>query len=55
MVCYQAQKRSRNIDNSFVISFSINRDSIRSAMIPTVDAAKTVGLVSLPGMMSGLY
>lgn len=29
-------------------------DSIRSAMIPTVDAAKTVGLVSLPGMMSGL-
>lgn len=32
----------------------IIRDSIRSAMIPTVDAAKTVGLVSLPGMMSGL-
>jgi putative ABC transport system permease protein len=30
------------------------RDSIRAAMIPTVDAAKTVGLVSLPGMMSGL-
>ncbi|WP_041456571.1 iron efflux ABC transporter permease subunit FetB [Pantoea vagans] len=29
-------------------------DSIRTAMIPTVDAAKTVGLVSLPGMMSGL-
>jgi len=32
----------------------IVRDSIRAAMIPTVDAAKTVGLVSLPGMMSGL-
>jgi len=35
-------------------SASIIRDSIRSAMIPGVDAAKTVGLVSLPGMMSGL-
>lgn len=35
-------------------STSIVRDSIRAAMIPTVDAAKTVGLVSLPGMMSGL-
>ncbi|MBU9836137.1 MULTISPECIES: iron efflux ABC transporter permease subunit FetB [Rahnella] len=32
----------------------IIRDSIRAAMIPTVDAAKTVGIVSLPGMMSGL-
>ncbi len=29
------------------------RDSIRAALIPTVDSAKTVGLVSLPGMMSG--
>ncbi|KAB8306640.1 iron export ABC transporter permease subunit FetB [Erwinia endophytica] len=37
-----------------VASAVIIRDSIRSAMIPTVDAAKTVGLVSLPGMMSGL-
>lgn len=35
-------------------SATIVRDSIRAAMIPTVDAAKTVGLVSLPGMMSGL-
>lgn len=35
-------------------SASIVRGSIRAAMIPTVDAAKTVGLVSLPGMMSGL-
>ena len=35
-------------------STPIVRDSIRAAMIPTVDAAKTVGLVSLPGMMSGL-
>ena len=30
------------------------RESIRSSLIPTVDSAKTVGLVSLPGMMSGL-
>lgn len=35
-------------------SGSIIRDSIRAAMIPTVDAAKTVGIVSLPGMMSGM-
>ncbi|MGV8925801.1 MAG: iron efflux ABC transporter permease subunit FetB [Ewingella sp.] len=37
-----------------IASGALIRDSIRSAMIPTVDAAKTVGLVSLPGMMSGL-
>lgn len=37
-----------------IASGTIIRDSIRAAMIPTVDAAKTVGLVSLPGMMSGL-
>ncbi|WP_411704675.1 iron efflux ABC transporter permease subunit FetB [Edaphovirga cremea] len=35
-------------------SRGIIRDSIRSSLIPTVDSAKTVGLVSLPGMMSGL-
>jgi len=35
-------------------SAQLVRESIRAAMIPTVDAAKTVGLVSLPGMMSGL-
>lgn len=35
-------------------SGTLLRDSIRAALIPTVDAAKTVGLVSLPGMMSGL-
>ncbi|ECT0230384.1 iron export ABC transporter permease subunit FetB [Salmonella enterica] len=29
-------------------------DSIRASLIPTIDSAKTVGLVSLPGMMSGL-
>ncbi|GCF94464.1 iron export ABC transporter permease subunit FetB [Enterococcus florum] len=32
----------------------ILRQSIKTAMQPTIDSAKTVGLVSLPGMMSGL-
>ncbi|RST88772.1 iron export ABC transporter permease subunit FetB [Vagococcus humatus] len=32
----------------------IIRHSIKSAMAPSIDRAKTVGLVSLPGMMSGL-
>ncbi|ELX8378629.1 iron export ABC transporter permease subunit FetB [Providencia vermicola] len=35
-------------------SISIIRDSIRASLIPTIDSAKTVGIVSLPGMMSGL-
>lgn len=35
-------------------SRSIVRHAIRTAMQPTIDSAKTVGLVSLPGMMSGL-
>ena len=35
-------------------SASIVCQSIRTAMQPTIDSAKTVGLVSLPGMMSGL-
>ncbi|MCX2454536.1 ABC transporter permease [Lacticaseibacillus nasuensis] len=30
------------------------REAIRTGMSPTIDSAKTVGLVSLPGMMSGL-
>lgn len=35
-------------------SQTILRNTIRTAMQPTIDSAKTVGLVSLPGMMSGL-
>ncbi|WP_071131426.1 ABC transporter permease [Enterococcus timonensis] len=35
-------------------SISIVRDSIRSGMLPTIESAKTIGIVSLPGMMSGL-
>ena len=30
------------------------RESIRTAMIPTVDSMKTLGIVQLPGMMTGL-
>ncbi|HEQ1856591.1 iron export ABC transporter permease subunit FetB [Providencia alcalifaciens] len=37
-----------------IASASIIRESIRASLIPTVDSAKTVGIVSLPGMMSGL-
>lgn len=35
-------------------SLPILRESIKTGMQPTIDSAKTVGLVSLPGMMSGL-
>lgn len=35
-------------------SKSILGESVRAGMSPTIDSAKTVGLVSLPGMMSGL-
>lgn len=35
-------------------SAEIIRDSIRTGMIPTIDSAKTLGIVSLPGMMTGL-
>lgn len=32
---------------------AVLKAAVRAAMIPSVDALKTVGLVSLPGMMSG--
>ncbi|MBW7572039.1 ABC transporter permease [Caproiciproducens faecalis] len=35
-------------------SIEIIRNSIRTGMIPTIDSAKTLGIVSLPGMMTGL-
>ncbi|MDQ0151312.1 ABC transporter permease [Eubacterium multiforme] len=35
-------------------SKSILRDSVKVAIIPTIDSAKTLGIVSLPGMMTGL-
>ncbi len=35
-------------------SIEIIKDSIKTGMIPTIDSAKTLGIVSLPGMMTGL-
>ena len=35
-------------------SVEIIRNSIRTGMLPTIDSAKTLGIVSLPGMMTGL-
>lgn len=35
-------------------SMEILRDSIRTGMVPTIDSTKTLGIVSLPGMMTGL-
>ncbi len=35
-------------------SIWIVRDSIKTGMLPTIDSAKTLGIVSLPGMMTGL-
>lgn len=35
-------------------SIEIVRDSIKTGMLPTIDSAKTLGIVALPGMMTGL-
>lgn len=35
-------------------SIDIIRDSIKTGMLPTIDSMKTLGIVSLPGMMTGL-
>lgn len=35
-------------------SIEIIRNAIRTGMLPTLDSAKTLGIVSLPGMMTGL-
>jgi putative ABC transport system permease protein len=32
----------------------IIKDSIKTGMLPTIDSTKTLGIVALPGMMSGL-
>lgn len=37
-----------------IASKDIIRDSIRISMIPTIDSAKTLGIVALPGMMTGM-
>jgi putative ABC transport system permease protein len=33
---------------------SVMRDTVKAAMLPTIDGMKTVGLVQLPGMMTGM-
>lgn len=35
-------------------SSEVLRESIKIAILPTIDSAKTLGIVSLPGMMTGL-
>jgi len=35
-------------------SIEIIRDSIKTGMVPTIDSMRTLGTVSLPGMMTGL-
>jgi putative ABC transport system permease protein len=35
-------------------SIEMIRSSIRTGMMPTIDSAKTLGIVALPGMMTGL-
>lgn len=35
-------------------AIGIVRESIKMGMLPTIDSAKTLGIVSLPGMMTGL-
>jgi putative ABC transport system permease protein len=35
-------------------SVAIIRDAIKTGVIPTIDSARTLGIVSLPGMMTGL-
>lgn len=35
-------------------SIEIIKDAIKTGMIPTIDSTKTLGIVSLPGMMTGL-
>ncbi|MFP3359305.1 ABC transporter permease, partial [Planococcus sp. SIMBA_143] len=40
--------------NASQASQLIIRKTIRAAMIPNVDGLKTIGLVQLPGMMTGL-
>ncbi|MCQ9209466.1 ABC transporter permease [Granulicatella seriolae] len=50
----QVQEKLALGANSRQASLSIMQDAIKAGMQPTLDTTKTVGLVSLPGMMSGL-
>ena len=46
-------KRSE-VEEKLALGADILRDSIRTGMVPTIDSTKTLGIVSLPGMMTGL-
>ncbi len=61
----QMRERSASMREEILVALSLGatsrqaserltRDAIRAGMIPIIDAMKTVGLVQLPGMMTGL-
>lgn len=61
----QMKQRSASMREEILVSLTfgatarqaserLTKDAIRSGMIPIIDSLKTVGLVQLPGMMTGL-
>ncbi|WCK53375.1 iron export ABC transporter permease subunit FetB [Aneurinibacillus sp. Ricciae_BoGa-3] len=61
----QMKQRTESMEQEILVALSLgatakqasermNIESIRAGMIPTIDSLKTVGLVQLPGMMTGL-
>ena len=40
--------------NPKIASKATIRESVKTAIVPTIDSVKTYGLVSIPGMMTGL-
>jgi putative ABC transport system permease protein len=61
----QMKQRAESMEQEILVALSLgatakqasermNMESIRAGMIPTIDSLKTVGLVQLPGMMTGL-
>lgn len=65
-LCYRSMKKSFHDQQQQVLeklalganyklaSMDILRSSIKTGMSPSIDSAKTVGIVNLPGMMAGL-
>ena len=59
--CYQFELRQQEVEIKLALgstpkqaSKAIVRDVIKTGLQPTVDSAKTLGIVALPGMMTGL-
>ncbi|WP_027417816.1 ABC transporter permease [Aneurinibacillus terranovensis] len=61
----QMKQRAESMQQEILVALSLgatshqasermNVESIKAGMIPTIDSLKTVGLVQLPGMMTGL-